>query len=170
VTLLARETLPPISLSPALLRWSSARTPFPLFAPLAPAPGETADSRVFSGPGPEVLYAPCQPQRSPTYGIQSAGCCIPGACLDCLQATKCALVDYRQRLLTKVPDHLCQRSFMQSARRSKTSGSRGSSHARPQISSYMALRSRVVKPDLGTGHIAMVMVLTEAGMCYTEKG
>jgi hypothetical protein len=58
VTLLARETLPPISLSPALLRWSSARTLFPLFAPLAPAPGETADSRVSSGPGPEVLVSP----------------------------------------------------------------------------------------------------------------
>jgi hypothetical protein len=67
VILLARETLPPISLSPALLRWSSARTPFPFLAPLAPALGEMADSRVSSGPKSEVLYAPCQLQRSPPY-------------------------------------------------------------------------------------------------------
>jgi hypothetical protein len=87
MTLLARETLPPISLSPALLRWSSARTPFPLFAPLAPAPGETLDSRVSSGPGPEVLYAACQPQHSPLYGIQSADLCIPRVRLNSLQIT-----------------------------------------------------------------------------------
>jgi hypothetical protein len=91
VTLLARKTLPPISLSPALLRWSSARTPFPLFAPLAPVPGETVDSRVSSGPGPEVLYALYQPQCSLPYCIQSADSCIPGACLDCFQATNRAL-------------------------------------------------------------------------------
>jgi hypothetical protein len=91
VTLLACEMLPPISLSPTLLRWSSARTPFPLFAPLAPAPGKTAESRVSSGPGPEVLYAPCQPQRSPPYSIQSAGSCIPEAYLDYLQTNRRAL-------------------------------------------------------------------------------
>jgi hypothetical protein len=84
VTLLAREMLPPISLSPALLRWSSACTLFPLFAPLAPAPGETADLRVSSGPGPEVLYAPCQPQRSPQPALASRGpvwtaCRLPNA-------------------------------------------------------------------------------------------
>jgi hypothetical protein len=103
VTLLARETLPPISLSPALLKWSSTRTPFPLFAPLAPAPGETAESRVSSRPGPEMLYAPCQPQRSSRYGIQSADSCIPETCWDCLQATKHAL--RRTDKPTKVKKH-----------------------------------------------------------------
>jgi hypothetical protein len=97
MTLLARDTLSPISLSPVLMRCSSARTSFPLFAPLTPAPEETADSRVSSGPGPEVLYAPCQPQHSPPYGIQSADSCIPRACLNCLQATNHALDLHRQR-------------------------------------------------------------------------
>jgi hypothetical protein len=51
VTLLAREMLPPILLSPALLRWSFARTSFPLFIPMAPAPGKRSIREYLVGLG-----------------------------------------------------------------------------------------------------------------------
>jgi hypothetical protein len=82
VTLLCRKTQPPISVSPAFSSRPPARTLFPLFARLAPAPGEMPDSGVASGPGPEVLCAACQPVRRLRRGIQTTDFCITGACLE----------------------------------------------------------------------------------------
>jgi hypothetical protein len=61
------------------------------------------------------VYAPSQPQRSSPYDIQSVGFCIPGACLDCLQATKRTLRSFKLLVLRACDGSAghCRRAHLQ---------------------------------------------------------